>query len=162
MGTFYAQYPASASAGANPSVGTAGAPAPSSATEVAGVGPDGNLHPLSTDNSGVLQVAVTSSATPQHVIVDSSALPAGASTAANQTSQISQLSTIATATAGLNLRTAGSLTPVAYDEIDLAYVPSGNGAGQIQTASFKLLGTLVKTVTITYDVSNRISTVVAS
>lgn len=163
MGTFYAQYPASASAGANPSVGTAGAPAPGSATEVAGVGPDGNLHPLSTDNSGVLNVNISSEpGAPFHVIVDSSALPTGAATAANQTSEISQLSTIATATAALNQRTAGSLTPVAYDEIDLTYVPSGNGAGQIQTASFRLVGTLVKTITLTYDASNRIATVVAS
>lgn len=163
MANFYAQYPASASAGANPSVGPTGTTAPGEATEIAGVTTGGVLVPVSVDSTGAVNVNISSEpGAPFHVIVDSSALPTGAATAANQTSEISQLSTIATATAALSQRTAGSLTPVAYDEIDLTYVPSGNGAGQIQTAAFKLVGTLVKTITLTYDASNRISTVVAS
>lgn len=149
MGTFYAQYPASASAGANPSVGTAGAPAPSSATEVAGVGPDGNLHPVSTDNSGIVNVnIVNDTAAPFHVIVDSSALPTGAATSANQATELSRLT--------------GSLVPTAFDEIDLTYIASGNGTGQVGTAVYKLVGATVKTLTLTYDASNRLSAVVAS
>lgn len=79
------------------------------------------------------------------VVVSSSALPTGAATEA----------TIAA-------RLTGSLVPKAYDEIDLTYVPSGAGVGQIQTAVYKLATVTVKTVTITYDGSDRISTVVAS
>jgi len=141
--SFFAQYPASAS-GANPSVGPAGSPAPGEATEVGGVGPDGNLHPLSTDNSGVLNVNVTSTV-----------VPAGGATAANQVLEIADLD-------ALNARTAGSLVPLAYNEIDLTYVPSGNGAGQVGTAVYKLASSTVATLTLTYDSSNRLSTVVKS
>lgn len=45
-----------AAASVNPSIGTNGAPAPTSSTEVGGIGPDGNLHALSTDNTGALNV----------------------------------------------------------------------------------------------------------
>lgn len=159
---FYAQYPPSAGA-TNPSIGANGSTAPTSSTEVGGVGPDGNLHPLSTDNSGVLNVNISSEpGAPFHVIVDSSALPTGASTLAAQNTGNSSLSSIATAAAGLNLRTAGSLTPVAFDEVALTYVPTGNGAGQIATATYKLLGTQVKLLTLTYDSSNRVTDVVAT
>lgn len=176
MANFYAQYPASASGSGNASVGTAGAPAPTSATEVAGVGPDGNLHPISTDNSGVTNVnIVNDSAAPFHVIVDSSALPTGASTSANQATEIASLATIATntgttasggATSANQVielsRLSGSLVPTTYNEIDLTYITSGNGTGQVGTAVYKLTGSTVKTLTLTYDASNRLSTVVAS
>lgn len=161
--SFYAQYPASASGANNASVGPNGTTAPTSSTEVGGVGPDGNLHPISTDNSGVVNVnIVNDTAAPFHVIVDSSALPTGASTVAAQNSQTSLLSSISNATAPLALRTAGSLTPVAFDEVALTYVPTGNGAGQIATATYKLLGTQVKLLTLTYDSSNRVTDVVAT
>lgn len=164
-------YPSSA-VSSNPSVGIAGSPAPTSATEVAGVGPDGNLHPISTDNSGVTNVnIVNDSAAPFHVIVDSSALPTGASTSANQATEIASLSTIATNTTGsataanqatMLTRLSGALVPTAYNEIDLTYITSGNGTGQVGTAVYKLTGSTVKTLTLTYDASNRLSTVVAS
>lgn len=161
MANFYAKYPAVNAS--NASIGLNGSTAPTSSTEIGGIGPDGNLHPISTDNAGVTNVnIVNDTAAPFHVIVDSSALPTGASTSALQTSGNSQLSTIATATAALNQRTAGSLTPVAYDEVALTYVPTGNGAGQIATATYKLLGTQVKLVTLTYDSSNRVTDVVAT
>lgn len=57
---------------------------------------------------------------------------------------------------------AGSLVTASYDEIDLTYVVAGNGAGEIQTATYKKAGSTVATLTITYDASNRISTVVKS
>lgn len=80
MSTFYAQYPASAS-GSNASVGTNGAPAPTSSTEVAGINPSGNLQPLQTDAAGNLLVNLNAeTGAPLHVIVDSSALPTGAAT----------------------------------------------------------------------------------
>lgn len=84
--TFYVRYPsAGGAAAANASVGTNAITAPSSSTQVAGVGADGNLHPLSTDNAGV-----------QNVNVVSSALPSGAATSAAQTTGNTSLATIAT------------------------------------------------------------------
>ena len=49
-----------AGAGANASVGTVGTTAPTSATEVAGVNPSGNLQPLKTDAAGNLLVDIAS------------------------------------------------------------------------------------------------------
>ena len=62
----------------------------------------------------------------------------------------------------LNARTGGSLAPVEQDEIVLTYVPSGNGVGEIQTVTYKLATVTVKTLTLSYDGSNRLSGVVAS
>lgn len=62
----------------------------------------------------------------------------------------------------LNVNVASSLVPVTYDEIDLTYIVAGNGTGQVGTAVYKLAGTTVKTLTLSYDASNRLSTVVAS
>lgn len=87
-----------------------------------------------------------------HVVVDSSALPTGAATAANQSTIISQLTS----------KLSGSLVPLAYDEIDLTYVPSGNGVGQVATALYKLASSTIATLTMTYDSSNRLSSVVKS
>lgn len=143
MANFYAQYPAS-SASANASVGTNGAPAPTSSTEIGGVNGGGNLTPVSVDNSGNVNVNVVSST-----------LPTGGATAANQVLEIADLN-------ALNARTAGSLTPVRFDEVDLTYVPSGPGTGQVQTAVYKLATVTVKTLTLSYDGSDRLSSVVAS
>lgn len=143
MSTFYAQYPASA-AGTNASIGTNGSTAPTSSTEVGGVGGDGNLHPLSTDNSGVLNVNVSSSV-----------IPSGGATAANQVLEIADLD-------ALNARLAGSLVHSAFDYIALTYVPSGNGVGQIATAVYKSGGSggsTVATLTNAYDSSNNLTSV---
>lgn len=93
------------------------------------------------------------------VSLSSVPLPTGAATAANQVLEIADLDSI---DANINSRLSGSLVPTAYDEIDIAYVVAGPGAGQIQTATYKLASSTVKTVTITYDGSDRIATVVAS
>ena len=82
-------------------------------------------------------------------------LPAGASTSALQTAGNASLSALAA-------RTAGSLTPIAFDEVDLTYVVAGNGIGQIATAVYKLATATVKTLTFSYDGSDRLSSVVAS
>lgn len=50
----YTRLPNSSST--NPSIGTNGSTAPTSSTEVGGIGPDGHLHALSTDNTGALNV----------------------------------------------------------------------------------------------------------
>ncbi len=85
--------------------------------------------------------------------------PAGLATSANQVLEIADLDSIKTS---LLTKLTGSLVPTAFDEIDLTYVPSGNGVGQVQTAVYKLAASTVKTLTLTYDSSNRIATVVAS
>ena len=81
----------------NPSGGASGGPAPIQTTQVGGVGPDGNLHTLSTDNSGN-----------QNVNVLASALPTGASTAAKQDTGNTTLSSIDTKTPAL----VGGAVPV--------------------------------------------------
>ena len=53
----------------------------------------------------------------------------------------------------------GSLVPEQYDSIELTYVPSGNGAGEIQTATYKLSGSTIATLTLAYDGSNRLTSV---
>ena len=50
----------------------------------------------------------------------------------------------------------GSLVPQPYDEIVLTYIPSGNGAGQIGTVTYKLATVFVALLTLTYDGSNRL------
>lgn len=93
MANFYSQYPPiSGGASANPSVGPNGTTAPTSSTEVAGINPSGNLQPLQTNAAGSL-ITTPDPAGVQHVIVDSSVLPAGAATSAIQTngSQVTQI-----------------------------------------------------------------------
>ena len=48
------------------------------------------------------------------------------------------------------------LVTVPYDDISLTYVASGNGTGQIGTVTYKLGGTQVALLTLTYDSSNRL------
>lgn len=83
-----------------------------------------------------------------NVAVASSTLPSGAATEITL--------------AALNAKTAGGLVPVAFDEVVLTYVPSGAGVGQVATATYKLATVTVKTLTMSYDGSDRLSGVVAS
>jgi hypothetical protein len=62
----------------------------------------------------------------------------------------------------LNVNIVNSFVPVSYNEIDLTYIMSGNGTGQIGTAVYKLSGSTVKTLTLTYNASNQLTSVVAS
>lgn len=58
------------------------------------------------------------------------------------------------------LALAGLIT-VAYDHITYTYVTSGNGAGEIETMVFRSGGsggTIVATITFTYDASDRVAT----
>jgi len=144
-------YPPSNATSTNPSVGPNGATAPTSSTEIAGVDLAGNLIPVSVDSAGNVNVNVSSSP-----------LPPGSATAANQVLEIAQLDNIDTAVTALNARTPGGLVPLQFDEIALTYIPSGNGTGQIGTAVYKLASVTVKTLTLTYDGSNRLIDVIAS
>ena len=57
---------------------------------------------------------------------------------------------------------AGSLPVPTYDQITLTYVAAGNGAGEIETATYKLATVTVATVTYTYDASNNLIDIVLS
>jgi len=48
----------------------------------------------------------------------------------------------------------------AYDEINLTYVASGNGAGEIETVTYKAGGDTVATLTLSYDADNNISSII--
>jgi hypothetical protein len=50
----------------------------------------------------------------------------------------------------------GSLVPSQYDQIQLSYIVAGNGIGEIGTVVYKYQGNTVATLTLTYDVSNRL------
>lgn len=59
----------------------------------------------------------------------------------------------------------GNLVPDDYDFIALTYVAAGNGAGEIETATYKSGGsggTTVAVLTLTYDSSDRISSITRS
>lgn len=57
---------------------------------------------------------------------------------------------------------ASSFVPTAFDEVAITYVTVGSGIGQVETAVFKLATVTVKTLTLSYDGSDRLSGVVAS
>ena len=52
-----------------------------------------------------------------------------------------------------------------YDHVALTYVASGNGEGEVETATYKsggAGGTTITTLTLTYDASNRIASITAA
>jgi len=55
-----------------------------------------------------------------------------------------------------------TLVPEQYDEINLTYVTSGNGIGEIETVVYKNQTNTVATLTMTYDGSDKLSSVVRS
>lgn len=94
----------------------------------------------------------------QPVSAASLPLPTGASTSANQTTANASLS-------ALENKLAASLVPEAYDHISLTYVAAGNGAGEIETVVYRTgggAGTIVATLTLAYDGSNRLLSVTRS
>lgn len=56
----------------------------------------------------------------------------------------------------------GSLVPDVYDTIAITYISSGNGLGEVSTATYSLSGNVIATLTLSYDVSNRLINVVKS
>jgi hypothetical protein len=99
------------------------------------------------------------------VTITSSVLPTGAATSANQATEIASLSSIEADLTDLNARLAGNLVPELFDYIALTYVAAGNGAGEIETVTYRTggaAGTIVATLTLAYDASSRLSTVTRS
>ncbi len=169
------------------SVGPNGLPIPTSSDLIGGKDGSGNLIPLSVDGSGNLNVNVLSispisgtvkaqlqdnngvpivvgqalMATSLPVVIASNQstlavsaaslpLPTGAATAANQVLEITDLD-------ALNARLAGSLVPKAFDEVDITYVGITT---DINTVTYKLAASTVATLTMSYDGSGRLSSVV--
>lgn len=100
-----------------------------------------------------------------NVTVASSALPTGAATSANQATGNSSLSNIESDINSLNARLAGNLVPETFDYLSLTYVAAGNGAGEIETVVYRTggaAGTIVATLTLGYDASNRLTSVTRS
>lgn len=58
--------------------------------------------------------------------------------------------------------TLSGLSIPEHDEIDLTYVASGNGAGEIETATFKLDGTTKATLTLSYNADDKLIKVAKS
>lgn len=56
----------------------------------------------------------------------------------------------------------GTIVSDEYDEIDLTYVASGNGVGEIETVVYKLAGATVATLNLTYNSDNKLTAVVKS
>jgi hypothetical protein len=52
--------------------------------------------------------------------------------------------------------------PPEYDEIELTYITSGNGTGEVETVIYKLDSVTQATLTLSYDANNRLSGVVKS
>jgi len=60
------------------------------------------------------------------------------------------------------LSVGGTLVPERYDSIDLTYVSSGDGVGEVETATYNLDGNVIATITLSYNSDNKISSVVRS
>lgn len=50
----------------------------------------------------------------------------------------------------------------AYDTIELTYVPSGNGVGEIETVTYKSGATTLATLTLAYNADNKLTSVTKS
>ena len=89
----------------------------------------------------------------------------GKSTEAKQDTMITSLSAIESDIDNLNARLAGNLVPETFDFLQLSYVAAGNGAGEIETVTYKAgggAGTTVATLTLGYDAQNRLTSVTRS
>lgn len=80
---------------------------------------------------------------------------------ATQTTLASQASDISE----LNAKLGAALVPTAYDYVALTYVASGDGIGEIETATYKTGGsggTTVATLTLAYDANDKLASVTKS
>lgn len=79
--------------------------------------------------------------------------------------QMQRAADVNSSTSEALLEAIAGLVTAPYDYIALTYVAAGNGAGEIETATYKTGGsggTTVAVLTITYDASDRIATVTVS
>ncbi len=76
--------------------------------------------------------------------------------------QITRLSFDEANAAMKTIAVGGSLVPQKYDEISLTYVAAGNGVGEIETATYKLNSATIATLTLSYNIANKLINVVRS
>ena len=111
---------------------------------------------IQVDTSGL-----ASSAKQDLIITELQDIDANTVDAATETTLSAQASNIAL----LEARLPGSLVPETHDYIATTYVAAGNGIGEIETVTYKTGGaggSTVATLTLTYDGSNRLSSVTRS
>lgn len=67
-------------------------------------------------------------------------------------------------TTATNILAKIGATPIvsAYDEMVITYVTAGNGLGEIETVVWKLSAVTQKTLTITYNIDNKVTNLVWS
>lgn len=168
-------YPNSSSDLSIPAIGQNGDPVPEESILVGAQDDDSNLQPLHVDSSGNLKVAVTSVGQTGVDIQDLLGQPPSSTNAlavqltdgsnyvnpptADQVDLIStELNSLVSFADTLNQKVGGQLSPNGpYDEINLTYITSGNGTGQVGTVSYTYLGTSFAQLQIEYDASDRIS-----
>ena len=187
--SFYAYYPPSSS-GDNASVGTNGAAAPSSSTEIAGKTSGGLLIPVLVSNTGVVAVDISSGiANPLPVTdaaaeaslasIDSKMHALGQNTMANSMPVViaSNQTAVPVSAASLPLpsgaatqatllafsnKSAGSLVPEAFDYQAITYVGVTTDISTVVYKTGGSGGTTVATLTMGYDGSNRLTSVTRS
>lgn len=62
----------------------------------------------------------------------------------------------------LSISNQSGISPAAHDEINLTYVSGGPADGEIETVVYKNGGSTVSTLTLSYDGSGNLSSVVRS
>ena len=154
------------SGGASASVGLNGSPIPLSSTLIAGKGPTGLETPVAVDANGNIVVAPSSgpvvvvqpTGSLLHTTVDASALPAGASTSANQTTSNASLASIdSKLTAPLavtgpltDIQLRASAVPVSAAALPL---PTGAATSANQTTSNASLASIDSKLTAPFAVT---------
>jgi hypothetical protein len=162
-------YPVQSVSSTNPSVGPNGNPSPAQSTLVAGQDPGGLQQPLQTDASGNLLVNIASGSGPDTtdlVAVGGSAISLGQKTSANSLPVVlpsdgtlplpTGAATEATLSA-FSSKSASSAVTVPFDEQVITYV---GATTRIDTVVYKLAGSTVATLTMSYDGSDRLVGVV--
>lgn len=148
----------------NPSVGTTGATAPTSATLSGGIAATtgatltaGNLGDLSLNLSSGLRV--DGSAVTQPISAAALPLPTGAATAANQTSEITQLTAIASSVAG---PTPAGTNAIGSVTVTASALPTGAATSANQAAQIALLSPSTSALTALTLVATTSTSVLAS
>lgn len=120
-------WPSSSASVTISAIGTNGATAPTSSIEVGGIGVDGNLHGLSTDNSGqanvnVVNVPAVSQSGAWNItnVSGTVSLPTGASTSALQSTGNTSVASIDTKTPALGQALAAASVPVVLTAAQIA------------------------------------------
>lgn len=71
----------------------------------------------------------------------------------------SKLGNIETELSDFAAKTAAGLVPEEFDELNISYVTSGNGVGEIYEVEYRNNGGLVITLRMTYDANDKLSNV---